>query len=110
MFHFGTRDTVFLLEMVPFHDLDHFSAHFSVLELEYRFIFTIVTRTVAKKVCSCAPKNNRYTMESPRALKIILKKITKLNFKIIEYNYFLYVIILRWQHGEAVLHAVLHNW
>ena len=63
VFHFGTRDTVFLLEMVPFHDLDHFSAHFSVLELEYRFIFTIVTSTVAKKVCSCAPKNGRYTME-----------------------------------------------
>ena len=40
--------------MVPFHDLDHFSAHFSVLELEYyRFIFFLphnITNTVVNGV------------------------------------------------------------
>jgi hypothetical protein len=78
---------VFLLDLVPFHDLDHFSAHFSVLELEYGFIFPIVTSTVAKKVCSCAPKNGRYTMESRD--QYIISIIT-----IIIYLFYYYIIII----------------
>ncbi len=57
MSQFVTFDTVLLLDLVPFHDLDHFSAHFSVLE--YRFIFTVVPVQWLKK---CVPVPQKWSV------------------------------------------------